>query len=384
MLDALEEFTLRRRGAGRARGRGRRRDPRVAGVVPLLAATSGATPRARPTSPTRRCSIVEGTFAEAVAPRDAAAVDLQPRLAIASAASRMTMAAGDRPCIEMGSRRTHEEAAVASARAAYLAGFASTSNLAARQRYGVPSAGTSAHSFTLLHDTEADAFRAQVTSLGVGHDAAGRHLRRRGGRPASASRSPAPDLGAVRLDSGDLGVLAHQVREQLDDARRDEDPDRGDQRPRRVRHRRARGRARRRLRRRHPAGHRQRRTRRAASSTSWSPARATTARWCRWPRRAPTRSRSAAASSRCAGSTSDGVAEAEVIGIGAPPDGRRQRPAAARRAGARRRGRRPRAARRRPRPGTAPSRAELPWSVQQMSKGEPVIPTIILDDHLTG
>ena len=88
--------------------------------------------------------------------------------AIASAASRMTMAAGDRPCIEMGSRRTHEEAAVASARAAYLAGFASTSNLAARQRYGVPSAGTSAHSFTLLHDSEADAFRAQVTSLGAG------------------------------------------------------------------------------------------------------------------------------------------------------------------------------------------------------------------------
>ena len=80
----------------------------------------------------------------------------------------MTCAAGDRPCIEMGSRRTHEEAAVAAARAAYVAGFASTSNLAARQRYGVPTAGTSAHSFTLLHDTEADAFRAQVSSLGVG------------------------------------------------------------------------------------------------------------------------------------------------------------------------------------------------------------------------
>ena len=58
--------------------------------------------------------------------------------AIASAASRMTLAAGDRPCIEMGSRRTHEEAAVASARAAYVAGFDSSSNLAARHRYGVP------------------------------------------------------------------------------------------------------------------------------------------------------------------------------------------------------------------------------------------------------
>ncbi len=66
--------------------------------------------------------------------------------AVASAASRMTQAAGDRPCIEMGSRRTHEEAAVASARAAYLAGFASTSNLAAGRRYGVPTTGTAAHS----------------------------------------------------------------------------------------------------------------------------------------------------------------------------------------------------------------------------------------------
>src|SRR4029077_856504 len=88
--------------------------------------------------------------------------------AIASAASRMTWAAGVRPCIEMGSRRTHEEAGVPCARAAYVAGCVTTSNLAARQRYGVPTAGTSAHSFTLLHDSERDAFRAQVDSLGAG------------------------------------------------------------------------------------------------------------------------------------------------------------------------------------------------------------------------
>ncbi len=112
--------------------------------------------------------VVEGTFAEAVALETLLLSIYNHDSAIASAASRMTMAAGDRPCIEMGSRRTHEEAAVACARAAYLAGFQASSNLAARQRYGVPSAGTSAHSFTLLHDTEADAFRAQVTSLGAG------------------------------------------------------------------------------------------------------------------------------------------------------------------------------------------------------------------------
>ena len=160
--------------------------------------------------------IVEGTFAEAVVLETLLLSIYNHDSAIASAASRMTMAAGDRPCIEMGSRRTHEEAAVASARAAYLAGFASTSNLAARQRYGVPSAGTSAHSFTLLHDSEADAFRAQVTSLGAGTtllvDTYDVQEAVRAGVEIAG-----PGLGAVRLDSGDLGVLAHRVRKQLDD-----------------------------------------------------------------------------------------------------------------------------------------------------------------------
>jgi nicotinate phosphoribosyltransferase len=159
--------------------------------------------------------VVESTFAEAVVLETLLLSILNHDSAIASAASRMTWVSGGRPCIEMGSRRTHEEAAVAAARAAYVAGFSATSNLAARQRYGVPTAGTSAHSFTLLHDTERDAFTAQVESLGKGTsllvdtfditeavklavDVAG------------------PELGAVRIDSGDLGMLAQRVREQLD------------------------------------------------------------------------------------------------------------------------------------------------------------------------
>ncbi len=159
--------------------------------------------------------VVEGSFAEAIVLETLLLSIYNHDSAIASAASRMTWAAGDRPCIEMGSRRTHEEAAVAAARAAYVAGFATSSNLAARHRYAVPTAGTSAHSFTLLHDSESDAFRAQVISLGEGttllvdtYDIA--EAVRAGVEIAG------PSLGAVRIDSGDLGVLARQVRAQLD------------------------------------------------------------------------------------------------------------------------------------------------------------------------
>src|SRR5690606_11982426 len=88
--------------------------------------------------------------------------------AIASAAARMTIAAEGRPLMEMGSRRAHEEAAVAVGRAAYLAGFSGTSNLAAGRRYAVPTIGTAAHAFTLAHRSERDAFEAQIRALGVG------------------------------------------------------------------------------------------------------------------------------------------------------------------------------------------------------------------------
>ena len=159
--------------------------------------------------------IVESTFAEAVVLETLFLSILNHDSAIASAASRMTWAANGRTCIEMGSRRTHEEAAVASARAAYIAGFDTTSNLAARHRYGVPTAGTSAHSFILLHDSERDAFTAQVQTLGKGtsllvdtYDVA--EAVKLGVEIAG------PGLGAVRIDSGDLGVLAQQVRAQLD------------------------------------------------------------------------------------------------------------------------------------------------------------------------
>jgi len=111
---------------------------------------------------------VTGRFGEAVLLETLALSIFNHDCAVASAAARMVTAAGDRPLIEMGSRRTQEEAAVAAARAAYLAGFASTSNLEAGRRHGIPTTGTAAHAFTLLHDSEAAAFKAQVDTLGVG------------------------------------------------------------------------------------------------------------------------------------------------------------------------------------------------------------------------
>ncbi|MFF5881334.1 nicotinate phosphoribosyltransferase [Streptomyces sp. NPDC014603] len=158
---------------------------------------------------------VEGSFAECVLLETVILSVLNHDSAIAAAASRMSSAAGDRPLIEMGARRTHELAAVAASRAAYIGGFASTSDLAAGFRYDIPTVGTSAHAFTLLHDSERDAFRAQVDSLGEGttllvdtYDVAE--------AVRTAVEVAGPELGAVRIDSGDLLLVAHRVRQQLD------------------------------------------------------------------------------------------------------------------------------------------------------------------------
>ncbi|MEU6539386.1 nicotinate phosphoribosyltransferase [Streptomyces sp. NPDC047000] len=166
-----------------------------------------------PGSPVMR---VEGSFAECVLLETVILSILNHDSAIAAAASRMSAAAGDRPLMEMGARRTHELSAVAAARAAYVGGFSSTSDLAAGFRYGIPTIGTSAHAFTLLHDNERDAFRAQVESLGRDttllvdtYDVAE--------AVRAAVEVAGPDLGAVRIDSGDLLLVAHRVRQQLDE-----------------------------------------------------------------------------------------------------------------------------------------------------------------------
>ncbi|WP_017590566.1 nicotinate phosphoribosyltransferase [Nocardiopsis ganjiahuensis] len=159
--------------------------------------------------------VVEGTFAEGVILETLALSVYNHDSAIASAATRMSVAAGGRPLIEMGSRRTHERSAVAAARAAYVAGFATSSNLEAGRSYGVPTGGTAAHAFTLLHDSERHAFKAQLESMGTETtllvdtydvERAVRH----------AVELAGPGLGAVRIDSGDLAKTASRVRAQLD------------------------------------------------------------------------------------------------------------------------------------------------------------------------
>jgi nicotinate phosphoribosyltransferase len=135
--------------------------------------------------------------------------------AVASAASRMRSAAGNRYLAEMGGRRTNEQAAVAAARAAYIAGFDATSNLEAGRSWGIPTMGTAAHAFTLLHNNEEDAFRAQVKTFGTGTTLlVDTYNTDEGVR--KAIEIAGPKLGAVRIDSGDLGVEVARVRELLD------------------------------------------------------------------------------------------------------------------------------------------------------------------------
>ncbi|MCW4386570.1 nicotinate phosphoribosyltransferase [Salinibacterium sp. SYSU T00001] len=159
--------------------------------------------------------VVEAGFAEAVVLETLILSVLNYDSAVATAAARMVSAAGGRPLAEMGSRRTGERSAVAAARAAYIAGFSATSNIEAGRTWGVPTMGTAAHSFTLLHDTEEQAFRAQVEALGTGttllvdtYDVSR--------AVETAVRVAGTGLGAVRIDSGDLPEQVAAVRAQLD------------------------------------------------------------------------------------------------------------------------------------------------------------------------
>jgi nicotinate phosphoribosyltransferase len=159
---------------------------------------------------------VEGSFAEAVILETVILSIMNYDSAVASAAARMNSVAAGRRLIEMGSRRAHESAAVAAARAAFISGFDATSNLAAGAEYGIETTGTSAHAFTLLHDSEEQAFQAQLASMGTEttllvdtYDVKN--------AVETAVRLTDGKIRAVRLDSGDLATSAVEVRRQLDE-----------------------------------------------------------------------------------------------------------------------------------------------------------------------
>ncbi len=136
---------------------------------------------------------------------------------VATKAARIILAADGRDVLEFGTRRTSPDEAVASARAAFIAGFAATSNVEAGYRWDIPVAGTAAHSWTMSHASEEDAFRNYVevfpkhatllvdtydTIEGVKRAIAVAHDRLKG----------------IRLDSGDLLALSTQARRLLDEA----------------------------------------------------------------------------------------------------------------------------------------------------------------------
>ncbi|MCP3168942.1 nicotinate phosphoribosyltransferase [Myxococcus qinghaiensis] len=140
----------------------------------------------------------------------------------ASKASRVVTAAAGRPVMEFGLRRIHgTDAGLKVARASYLAGVESTSNVLAGRLYGIPLSGTMAHSYVQSHDDELEAFRAftrvypDATLLVDTYDTL---------RGVQHVIRLARELGedfrvrALRLDSGDLLALSLAARELLDEA----------------------------------------------------------------------------------------------------------------------------------------------------------------------
>jgi nicotinate phosphoribosyltransferase len=159
--------------------------------------------------------IVEASFAEAIVLETLILSVLNFDSSVASAASRMVSAAGDRNISEMGSRRTAEYSAVAAARASYIAGFSATSNLEAGRSYAIPTMGTASHAFTLLHDSEQEAFRAQLAAFGKDTTFLVDTYNIESGIKNAISVAGSK-LAGVRIDSGDLPVEVTKARALLD------------------------------------------------------------------------------------------------------------------------------------------------------------------------
>jgi nicotinate phosphoribosyltransferase len=157
---------------------------------------------------------VEGRFADIVLETLTLSI-LNFDSGVATKAMRVVRAAQGRRLIEMGSRRTNEQAAIAAARASYIAGFDATSNLAAGMLYDVPTAGTAAHAFVLAHESERAAFEAQIATQGTATTLLVDTFDTEAGTELALDVA-GPQLGAIRIDSGVIADAALRSRKLLD------------------------------------------------------------------------------------------------------------------------------------------------------------------------
>ena len=143
---------------------------------------------------------------------------------IATKAARCVQAAKNRPVIDFSLRRTQSiSAGMTTARCSYMAGFSATSNVLAGKRFGLPVAGTMAHSFVTAFESEIEAFRAYARIFpDVSIFLIDTYDTIKGALNAVTVGLEMNKLGhglkGVRLDSGDMVVLSHKVRKILDQA----------------------------------------------------------------------------------------------------------------------------------------------------------------------
>lgn len=166
---------------------------------------------------------VEAPLAEAQLVETAILNIVNYQTLIATKASRIKLLLGDEIALEMGSRRAHElDAAVWGTRAAYIGGFEATSNVRAGKKFGIPVAGTLAHSMIQAYRDEYTAFtkyaerHTNCTFLVDTYDTL------RSGVPnairVAKEQGDKIKFTAIRLDSGDLAYLSKKARKALDDA----------------------------------------------------------------------------------------------------------------------------------------------------------------------
>lgn len=144
---------------------------------------------------------------------------------IATKAKRITLSAQNRVVSDFGARRAHNvSSAIYGARAAYIGGVSSTSNVLASKMFNIPTSGTMAHSWVMAFDSEEEAFLAYcktypndavllidtydtlksgiINAIKVNNEYLVKHN---------------SYLKGVRIDSGDLAYLSKEVRKILDE-----------------------------------------------------------------------------------------------------------------------------------------------------------------------